>query len=59
VLLVNVNQLPIELIRRIYQVNDAGSEAAKVASWEVAAAAAAWAVLGLAVLAYRYRKGRE
>ena len=55
VLLVNVNQLPNELLGRIYQVSDAGSETAKVASWEAAAAAAAWVLLGLAVLAYRYR----
>jgi ABC-2 type transport system permease protein len=60
VLLVNVNELPSELTRRIYQISNAGSEAAKVASWEVAAAAAAWVLLGLAVLAYRYRgEGRR
>jgi len=60
VLLVNVNQLPTEFGSRIYQVSDAGSEAAKVPTWEVAAAAAAWVLVGLAVLAYRYRaEGRR
>jgi ABC-2 type transport system permease protein len=53
VLLINVNQLPTELMRRIYQ--HAGSDAANVPTWEVAAAAAGWVLVGLAVLAYRYR----
>ena len=60
VVLVNVNQLPAELLARIYQLNDFGSGAAKVPTWEVAAAAAAWVLVGLAVLAYRYRgEGRK
>jgi hypothetical protein len=60
VLLVNVNQLPAEFVARIYQLNDFGTGAAKVPTWEVAAAAAAWVLVGLAVLAYRYRgEGRK
>jgi hypothetical protein len=55
VLLVNVNELPLEFMRRIYQVSDAGLAAAKVPTWEVAAAGAAWVLVGLAVMAYRYR----
>lgn len=55
VVIVNVNELPNELMRRIYQINDA-----KVPTWEVAAAAAVWVLVGLAVLAYRYRgEGRK
>ncbi|HVS47814.1 MAG TPA: ABC transporter permease [Candidatus Dormibacteraeota bacterium] len=60
VLLVNMNQLPAEFVARIYQLNDFGMGAAKVPTWEVAAAAAAWVLVGLAVLAYRYRgEGRK
>lgn len=55
VLLVNVNQLPTEFVARIYQLNDYGTGAAKVPTWEVAAAAAAWVLVGLVVLAFRYR----
>lgn len=60
VLLVNMNQLPAEFVARIYQLNDFGMGAPKVPTWEVAAAAAAWVLVGLAVLAYRYRgEGRK
>ncbi|HEV2034957.1 MAG TPA: ABC transporter permease [Candidatus Dormibacteraeota bacterium] len=53
VLLVNVNQLPTELISRIYQLKEVGTVAG-VPTWEVAAAAAGWVLAGLAVLAIRY-----
>jgi len=55
VALVNVNQLPSELVLRIYQLNvPTSSTAARLPTWEVAAAAAGWVIAGLAVLAARY-----
>lgn len=55
VALVNVNQLPSELVLRIYQVKAfTSSTAASLPTWEVAAAAAGWVIAGLAVLAVRY-----
>ena len=59
VLLVNVNQLPNELINRIYQLKEFGTVAG-VPTWEVAAAVAGWVIAGLAVLAIRYlNEGRR
>lgn len=53
--LVNVNELPSELVLRIYQVKAfVSSTAASLPTWEVAAAAAGWVIAGLAVLAARY-----
>jgi ABC-2 type transport system permease protein len=54
VVLVNVNQLPNELVLRIYQAKRFGSSVASVPTWGVAAAAAGWVLAGLAVLAVRY-----
>ena len=59
--LVNVNQLPNELVLRIFQLNaPTSSTAAHLPTWEVAAAAAGWVIAGLGVLAVRYvEEGRR
>ncbi|HZK72956.1 MAG TPA: ABC transporter permease [Clostridia bacterium] len=51
VALVNVDQLPMELVFRIYQ----AASTISVPTWEVAAAAVAWVVGAIGVLALRYR----
>ena len=50
VTLVNVNQLPVELIYRIYN----GPTSVDLPTWEVAAAAAAWVIAAIGVLGLRY-----
>ena len=50
--LVNVNQLPSNLMLRIY---DAGASTFDTPTWQLAAAAAGWIIGGLGVLAIRYR----
>jgi ABC-2 type transport system permease protein len=52
VALVNVNQLPQELVNRIHQVH--GFRTVDLPTWEMGAAAAGWVVAAIAVLAYRY-----
>jgi ABC-2 type transport system permease protein len=52
VALLNVNQLPQELVNRIHHVN--GFTTVDLPTWEMAAAGAGWVVLAIAVLAYRY-----
>jgi ABC-2 type transport system permease protein len=60
VVLVNVNQLPSDLMLRIYNVNTTDQHQAAVATWEVASAVAGWIVASLGVLALRYRgEGRK
>jgi hypothetical protein len=51
VALFNVNQLPIQLVFRIYQA--AGT--VNVPTWEMAAAVAAWVLGAIALLVFRYR----
>jgi ABC-2 type transport system permease protein len=59
VLLVNVNQLPIETSRRIYQLA-ASDGTTGVATWQVAAAVAGWVIACIGVLVLRYRgEGRK
>jgi ABC-2 type transport system permease protein len=56
VALFNVNQLPIQLVFRIYQ----APGTINVPTWEMAAAAAAWVVGAIALLVVRYRaEGRR
>jgi ABC-2 type transport system permease protein len=52
VALVNVNQLPQELVNRIHQAQ--GFRTLDLPTWELAAAGAAWVVAAIAVLAFRY-----
>ncbi len=52
VALVNVNQLPQELVYRIHQTH--GFTTIDLPSWELAAGAAGWVVAAIAVLAFRY-----
>src|SRR6202158_2019626 len=61
VALVNVNQLPQELVNRIHQVKAfVSSTAASLPTWGVAPAAAGWVIAGLAVLTVRYvEEGRR
>ena len=58
VLLLNVNQLPDELMLRTYQAPSGNPST--VPTWQLAAAAAGWVVAGIALLAFRYRgEGRK
>jgi ABC-2 type transport system permease protein len=56
VALLNVNQLPIQLVDRIYQAPGSGT----LPTWELAAAAAGWVLVAVGVLVLRYRaEGRR
>ena len=58
VMLVNVNQLPSNLMLRIYDAPAASG--LTTPTWQLAAAAAGWIVAGLGVLGFRYRgEGRN
>jgi ABC-2 type transport system permease protein len=58
VALVNINQLPVELINRIHQSH--GFTTIDLPTWELAAGAAGWAVAAIAMLAFRYwNEGRR
>ena len=58
VALVNVNQLPQELVFRIHEAN--GFTTIDLPTWELAAGAAGWVVAAIALLAFRYRsEGRR
>jgi ABC-2 type transport system permease protein len=52
VALVNVNQLPQELVFRIHQAS--GFTTIDLPTWELAAGAAGWVVAAIALLAFRY-----
>jgi ABC-2 type transport system permease protein len=58
VALVNINQLPVALINRIYQAH--GFTTVNLPTWQLAAGAAGWVVAAIALLAFRYRsEGRR
>ena len=58
VALVNVNQLPQELVNRIHQAQ--GLTTIDLPTWELAAGASGWVVAAIAVLAFRYwNEGRR
>jgi ABC-2 type transport system permease protein len=56
VALLNVNQLPFQLVFRFYQ----SSSTVNVPTWQMAAAAAAWVLAAIGLLVFRYRaEGRR
>ena len=57
VALLNVNQLPQELVNRIHHAS--GFSPIDLPSWELAAAAAGWVVAAIAVLVFRYWSERR
>ncbi|MDQ6876167.1 MAG: ABC transporter permease [Candidatus Dormibacteraeota bacterium] len=54
VVLLNVNELPIDLMLHVHGAPLVRYAAVNVDTWQLEAAAAGWVVAGLAVLAYRY-----
>jgi hypothetical protein len=56
VALLNVNQLPFQLVFRFYQ----SASTINVPTWQMASAAAAWVVVAIGLLVVRYRsEGRR